>query len=222
MDKLCVIFDLDGTLVDSEGLCNQAFLNLLPQLDDTLDTLIHRYRGKKLALILIDIESRLGHTLPDTFEQDYRQHVADLFSLELKPMPGVLDMLNVINFPKCIASSAPLLKIRQALEVSGIASYFGDHVFSSYEIDSWKPEPGLFLHAANAMGFQPHQCVVVEDSDVGVEAAIAAGMKVLKYSRHDEARSYPTKAHLCFDDMLQLSALLADFANMSPLFFKRY
>ncbi|MDD2725122.1 MAG: HAD hydrolase-like protein, partial [Methylovulum sp.] len=58
MANICIIFDLDGTLVDSEGLCNQAFLDLLPQLNDTVESLIQRYRGKKLASILVDIESR--------------------------------------------------------------------------------------------------------------------------------------------------------------------
>jgi beta-phosphoglucomutase-like phosphatase (HAD superfamily) len=73
-------------------------------------------------------------------------------------------------------------KIQQALEVSGLASYFADRTYSSYEIGSWKPEPTLFLHAAERMGFLPRQCVVVEDSDVGVEAALAAGMRVLFYA----------------------------------------
>jgi len=211
MTGICVIFDLDGTLVDSEGLCNQAFLDLLPQLNDTVESLTQRYRGKKLAPILTDLESRLGQRLPDIFEQHYRQHVAELFSGELKPMPGVLDMLKMIDCPKCIASSGPSLKIRQALEVSGLASYFGDDLFSSYDIGSWKPEPDLFLHAAKVMGFKPYQCVVVEDSEVGVEAAIAAGMKALQYSKHGDARS---KAHLCFDDMLKLPSLLTDLAHM--------
>ncbi|MDD5125112.1 HAD hydrolase-like protein, partial [Methylovulum sp.] len=77
MANICIIFDLDGTLVDSEGLCNQAFLDLLPQLNDTVESLIQRYRGKKLASILVDIESRLCQSLPDTFEQHYRQRVAE-------------------------------------------------------------------------------------------------------------------------------------------------
>jgi len=67
MAGICVIFDLDGTLVDSEGLCNQAFLDLLPQLSDTLESLIQRYRGKKLAPILADLEGRLCQSLPDAF-----------------------------------------------------------------------------------------------------------------------------------------------------------
>ena len=211
MKSFCVIFDLDGTLVDSEELCNQAFLDLLPQLNDTVESLLQRYRGKKLAPILADLESRLYQKLPDVFEQHYRERVAELFSRELKPMPGVIEMLETTNFPKCIASSGPLLKIRQALQVSGIAPYFGNNIFSSYEVGSWKPEPGLFQYAANAMGFMPSQCVVVEDSEVGIEAAAAAGMKAFQYVRNGETSSFRAGDRVLFDDMSQLPQLLAHF-----------
>ncbi|MDD4913061.1 MAG: HAD-IA family hydrolase [Sideroxydans sp.] len=218
MTGICVIFDLDGTLVDSEGLCNQAFLDLLPQLNDTVESLAQRYRGKKLAPILADLESRLYQKLPDAFEQHYRQRVAKLFSRELKPMPGVLEMLETTNFPKCIASSGPLLKIRQALQVSGIAHYFGDSIFSSYEVGSWKPEPGLFQYAANAMGFMPSQCMVVEDSEVGIEAASAAGMKAFRYVRNGEKSPCRIGDEVPFDNMLQLPRLLAQFgSNAQPI-----
>ena len=212
MNNICVIFDLDGTLVDSEGLCNQAFLDLLPQLNDTVESLIQRYHGKKLALILADLESRLSQKLPDTFELQYRQHVAELFSRELKPMPSVVEMLEATTSPKCIASSGPPSKIRQALQVSGLSSYFGSRVFSSYEVGSWKPEPGLFLYAAKEMGFMPSQCVVVEDSEVGIEAAAAAGMKAFHYVRNSETLPCTIGDEVSFDNMLELPKLLAHFA----------
>lgn len=211
MTGICVIFDLDGTLVDSEILCNQAFLDLLPQLSDTVDSLIQRYRGKKLASILADLENRLCQSLPETFEHLYRQRVAELFSCELKPMPGVLEMLEVTNYPKCIASSGPPLKIRQALRVSGLAPYFGDNIFSSYEVGFWKPEPGLFQYAADAMGFMPSQCVVVEDSEVGIQAAAAARMKAFQYVPNGETGS--CQGGILFDDMSRLPQLLAHFAS---------
>jgi len=222
MTGICVIFDLDGTLIDSEGLCNQAFLDLLPQLSDTVESLIQRYRGKKLAPILADLEDRLCQKLPDAFELHYRQYVAELFSRELKPMPGVLEMLETTNFPKCIASSGPLLKIRQALQASGLAPYFGDSIFSSYEVGSWKPEPGLFLYTANAMGFMPSQCVVVEDSEVGIAAAAAAGMKAFHYVRNGETLACPTGDGVPFRDMLKLPQLLAQFtSNAQPIIHPR-
>jgi HAD superfamily hydrolase (TIGR01509 family) len=215
---ICVIFDLDGTLVDSEGLCNQAFLDLLPQMSDTVESLIQRYRGKQLVQILADLEVRLCQNLPDTFEQHYRQRVAELFSRELKPMPGVLKMLEALNFPKCIASSGPPSKIRQALQVSSLAPYFGDSIFSSYEVGSWKPDPGLLQYAANAMGFMPSQCVVVEDSEVGIEAATAAGMKAFQYVRNGETSSCRARNGVPFDDMSQLPKLLTHFAsNAQPI-----
>jgi HAD superfamily hydrolase (TIGR01509 family) len=218
MTGICIIFDLDGTLVDSEGLCNQAFLDLLPQLNDTVESLIQRYRGKKLAPILVDLERRLCQKLPDAFELHYRQHVAELFSRELKPMPGVLEMLETTHFPKCIASSGPPLKIRQALQVTGLAPFFDDNIFSSYEAGSWKPEPGLFQYAANAMGFIPSQCVVVEDSEVGIEAAAAAGMKAFRYVRNGETPSYRIGNEVPFDNMLQLPRLLTQFvSNAQPI-----
>ncbi len=213
MNCICVIFDLDGTLVDSERLCNQAFIDLLPELPDTVELLTQRYRGKKLASILDDIESRLYQTLPDTFEQHYRQRVAELFAHELKPMPGVLEMLEATNYPKCIASSGPPLKIHQALQISGLAPYFGDNTFSWYEVGSWKPEPGLFQYAANSMGFMPSQCVVIEDSDVGIKAAEAAGMKAFQYVPYGE--TVPCQGVTPFDDMSQLPLLLAHFTSHS-------
>lgn len=178
----CIIFDLDGTLVDSEILSNQAFVDLVPEINEPAEQLVNRYRGKKLADILYDLEERIGKKLPDTFETSYRERVAILFAQYLKPMPGVIGMLEVLDRPKCIASSGPPRKIAQALKVSGLARYFGSSIYSSYAIGSWKPEPGLFLHAAQSMGFAPSNCIVVEDSNVGIKAAIAAGMRALHYA----------------------------------------
>lgn len=176
----CLIFDLDGTLVDSETLCNQAFLDLLPGLQDPLAVLTERYRGQQLAAILVDLAARLGAPLPADFELRYRSRVAELFEAQLQPMPGAEHLLQNLPLPFCIASGGPLPKIRQALEVSGLAPHVGEkRVFSSYSVGAWKPDPGLFLHAAAAMGFEPAACVVVEDSAVGVRAAQAAGMRAL-------------------------------------------
>ncbi len=206
MSGICVIFDLDGTLVDSETLCNQAFIDLLPELDVAVETLVARYRGKKLALILADLESRLSRPLTSDFEIRYRARVAELFARSLRPTSGSQEMLSVIPHPFCLASSGPLTKIKQALQVSGLEPFFGSRVFSSYEINSWKPEPGLFLHAAVEMGFTAERCVVVEDSQVGLEAAAAAGMRALHYA--PQGGEQTSRQFQSFSNMALLPALL--------------
>ena len=180
MDE-CLIFDLDGTLVDSEPLCSRAFLDLLPEIELSLAELMKRFRGRKLSGILDDIEVILGRNLPVGFEQDYRAHVEHLFKTELKAFPGVSEALAEIPVPICIASSGPRAKIETALETTELKHFFGSRIFSSYDVGIWKPDPGLFLHAAREMGVLPECCTVIEDSEVGVRAAKSAGMKVLKF-----------------------------------------
>jgi HAD superfamily hydrolase (TIGR01509 family) len=205
----CVIFDLDGTLVDSERLCSQAFLDLLPHLDDTPRGLTRRYRGLKLSHIMFDLENRTGKRLPRTFESAYRKRVSELFSTHLRPVDGVINMLESLSTPKCIASSGPRSKIQEALTVSGLSRFFEDRVFSSYEVGSWKPDPGLLLHAASTMGFPPTQCAVVEDSAVGIKAALAAGMIAFHYT---DAESTLVAGAISFAEMSRLQGLL-EFAE---------
>lgn len=185
----CLIFDLDGTLVDSELLCNQALLTLLPEIGESPETLMHRYRGKKLATILKDIENRLERQLPKQFERLYRAEVVELFDQHLEPTKGATSALSSLRNPKCVASSGPREKIIHSLRITNLAAYFGDHIFSSYEVGSWKPAPDLFLHAASKMGVRPSQCIVIEDSEVGLEAADAAGMKSIFYNPGGDSKA---------------------------------
>ncbi len=212
MSDLCLIFDLDGTLVDSEELCNQAFLELLPELNEPVTALARRYRGRKLSVIIADIEARIGRALPSEFEARYRERVAELFDSELKPIAGVQSMLRMTSGPRCVASSAPRSKIEQALRLTRLSPYFGDRIFSSYEVGSWKPEPQLFLYAAASMGFKSQHCVVVEDSEVGVQAALSAEMRVLMYAPGPDQN--PALACRSFSRMEELPGLLKGLSNV--------
>ena len=178
----CVIFDLDGTLVDSEPLCSQAFLDLLPDLDDTVGGLMHRYTGMQMAPVFADIARRLGRPLPDEFGKTYRDHLTTLYDAHLKPMPGVADMLENMSCSKCVASNGPPQKMAQGLRLTGLSGYFGGNVFSAYDVGHWKPDPRLFLHAASRMSVAAEDCVVVEDSEAGLAAAHAAGMRAIHFN----------------------------------------
>ncbi|GHB27952.1 6-phosphogluconate phosphatase [Pseudovibrio japonicus] len=205
----CLIFDLDGTLVDSEPLCSQAFLDLLPEIELPLVDLMRRFRGRKLSCILDDLEGIIGRRLPVGFEADYRAQVEHLFNTELVAFPEVSEALCEISLPMCIASSGPRAKIESALEKTDLKRFFGPRIFSSYDVGIWKPDPGLFLHAAREMRVSPERCTVIEDSEVGVRAAKSAGMNVLKFCEGAD----PEIGTATFDSYSELpERLLTSFA----------
>lgn len=203
MPKQCVIFDLDGTLVDSEMIGIESLVHLVPELDQPLQTLVVAFRGMRMADILAEVERRIGRKLPEDFADTYRADTSARLVTNLKPIPGVTEMLTQISLPMAVASNAPPAKMQLALSVCGLTHHFGENVFSCYDIGVWKPQPDIFLHVAQAMNYSPDQCVVIEDSEVGVAAALAAGMKVLRYGLPHES---PEVTH--FDQMHQLPEML--------------
>jgi len=196
-----IIFDCDGTLVDSEYLCNLGLEIKLKEygVESSAHEMLSSFRGMKLAVILEALEKRHQIELNEAFVPAYRSLVDELFEKELQPCEGVADMLSVINLPKCVASNGPLEKMRLALRVTELSGYFNDKFFSAYDISSWKPDPGLFLYAAKEMGIQPNECIVVEDSPLGISAAKSAGMLSVFYDPHDihaPIEGVPTIRHM--------------------------
>lgn len=205
----CIIFDLDGTLVDSERLGMRTLLELEPEIGLSVGAMTTAYRGWRLATVLGDIETRLGRPLPPDFEAIYRARLAMTFDAELSAFPGVEAALAGLSAPMCIASSGPLKKIRHSLAITGLGRFFGENTFSAYEIGAWKPDPTLFLHAAAAMGVAPAGCIVVEDSEVGLQAAEAAGMRAVQFCPDPHGDS---EAHR-FGDYSRLAAVLDGVAE---------
>ncbi|ROS05531.1 HAD superfamily hydrolase (TIGR01509 family) [Sinobacterium caligoides] len=179
----CIIFDCDGTLVNSEYLCNLALEIKLKEygVESSANEMMQRFRGGKLANILETLENDHQIKLGEDFVPLYRSLVENLFEQKLKPCEGVSEMLQEIALPKCVASSGPIEKINKALSLTGLTEHFIGNIYSSYIVGSWKPDPGIFLHAARDMGFRPDECAVVEDSPLGITAAQSAGMYPVLY-----------------------------------------
>jgi HAD superfamily hydrolase (TIGR01509 family) len=178
-----VIFDCDGTLVDSEPLLLAALLaevEALPQGRPVHATLAD-IEGRSMALNLELMAQRSGLRLPADFEVTVRRRLSAMFHAALQPIPGALATLQGLRLPRCVASNGPLDKIELALSITGLRERAGRHLFSAYEVGSFKPEPGLFIHAAQVLGVKPHECAVVEDSLAGIHAGLAAGMAVYAY-----------------------------------------
>lgn len=204
----CIIFDCDGTLVDSEKLGNQIVIDLFAEQNVVLDPVEFKrdYRGVFLPDIFSSLAKRHDVQLADNIIDEYRQRLELVLADQLEPIPGVHGVLDRLPLPKCVATSAPQKKMRLCLQVTKLRPYFGDNLFSAYDIQVWKPEPDLFLHAAKAMGFGPEQCAVIEDSPVGVAAGVAAGMTTIHFNHNGEHDPVPNVPVI--EQMEQLPELL--------------
>lgn len=176
-----VIFDCDGTLVDSETLSAEVIAECLAPHGITLtaEQALVAFRGRHLTAVFRDAEAEIGRPLPADFEAFVRARAADAFRARLREIEGATALLEALALPVCVATNGPRHKTELTLAVTGLRRFFGEHVYCAYEIGAWKPDPRLFLHAAAALDAAPARCLVVEDSAPGVEAAIAAGMPVV-------------------------------------------
>ncbi|MDN3681191.1 HAD-IA family hydrolase [Vibrio tapetis subsp. quintayensis] len=188
----CVIFDCEGTLVDSESLCCQALVDVFAQYDCTVslvDALKH-FQGGKPVDVLQEACDRYHLTVSlDELEPLYRERKHDLYEAKLKAMPGVrslLDDLNKADVAVCIAGNSEKDKIEHALELTGLASYFNNSIFSAFETNTWKPDPDLLHYAALNMGLSAQECIYVDDTLKGVHAGVGAGMRTY-YFRPNES-----------------------------------
>ena len=175
-----VIFDNDGTLVDSEALGFEAILaEARPYgVTMTVQQALALIKGQSMTRCIELLGEQAGRALPDGFIVQARAAMAQAFRTRLQPMAGALAMLHSLTVPFAVASNGPREKIELTLALTGLLPLFEGRVFSAFDVGKFKPDPGLFLHAAHALGVPPHRCAIVEDSVAGARAGLAAGMRV--------------------------------------------
>ncbi|MFJ6565555.1 HAD family hydrolase [Streptomyces sp. NPDC091412] len=199
-----VIFDNDGVLVDSEPISNRLLAACLTELGHptSYEDSIRDYMGSAMHRIHDLVLERTGKRLPDDFDDVFHARVFAAFRRELKPVAGaadVLEKLTVDGTPYCVASSGSHERIRVGHRATGLDRWFDDErIFSSQDVGRGKPAPDLFLHAADRMGVAPERCVVVEDSPLGVRAAVAAGMDVYGFTAMTPAAKLADATQLFF------------------------
>jgi HAD superfamily hydrolase (TIGR01509 family) len=205
-----VIFDCDGTLVNSEVPSMDVLHAHACALgiDFTREQAHQQFRGVRMADCIAWIGAQLHHK-PEGFDMDFARSVrsaqAERFSQGLDVIPGAFELLKRLTIPFCVATNGPREKMELTLGLTGLLDFFPGRLFSAYEVGLYKPEPGLFLHAARAMGVAPARCAVVEDSLPGIQAGLAAGMQV--YTLHPPAglsAAILEKVHL-INDLTELN-----------------
>lgn len=182
-----VLFDSDGTLVDTERISNEVMCLCLGRhgIDLGLDEAVREWSGVDIHVMLRTLQERTSVTLPSDFLDGFR--VEQMVELEERtlPIPGAPELLDALELPRAVVSNAPVKKVSMCLRAAGLMDRFDPkRIFSAYDVGVWKPAPDVYLHAAQAIGTDPAACAVVEDSASGVEAGRAAGMRVFAFDAH--------------------------------------
>ncbi|MGL4236142.1 HAD family hydrolase [Tabrizicola sp.] len=178
-----VIFDCDGVLIDSEIISARMLVAELARLGLAIDlSYVERhFLGRSYPVVMDTIRREYGLDLPADFEARYRENLLAVFHKELKVVPHVRDVLEAMGVPFCVATSSSPRRAEISLGLAGLSALVEGRVYTSTMVARGKPEPDLFLFAANAMGARPERTLVIEDSLTGIRAGLAAGMTVWRF-----------------------------------------
>lgn len=177
--KTLLVFDFDGVIADSEILANTVLAELVTELGVpmTLETSLVTFMGKRAEDVMAAIAAATGRPTADTVGAELTRRTLARFASDLREIPGLREYLAAFpTLKRCIASSSSPDRLAACLDILGLADAFGEHVYSASQVPRGKPHPDLFLHAASRLGADPADAVVIEDSEGGVRAAVAAGM----------------------------------------------
>jgi len=204
-----IIFDCDGVLVDSERIASAVFAEHLTAAGYpyTQEKCIEEFTGLSLAACKALIEQKNNASLPVNFFVDLQRETYLRFDEVLQPVAGVvavLDFLQENGWDCCVASSGSHEKMAVTLGKTGLQKYFDGKVFSAADVVRGKPAPDLFLFAASAMNYASYDCIVVEDSEPGIQAALTAGMKVCAFGADHKELSGAER----FGSMSELPSML--------------
>ncbi len=178
-----IIFDLDGLLIDSEIISFQLYCDLLKEYgyEFTLDEYVQNYSGKTAVGNMTRIVET--YHLPITVEEGLqRQNTDDKHYLQtVKLKKGAKELLNYLkdnDYIIILATSSTPDRAMSALKLHHIDQYFDDHVFG-VEVEHGKPDPEVFIKAAKKANTDVKECLVLEDSEAGIEAAHNANIDVI-------------------------------------------
>ena len=213
-----VIFDIDGTIVDNMHLHAEAFgvfaeRHGLPALTKDDRARLDGRRNSEIFPILFNRE--VGRDEWQAYEREKEGLYRELSKGRLLPMKGLhalIDRLRQERIPMALATSAPQLNVEHTLAELGLAEAFSIIVRGD-EVARGKPAPDVFIEAARRLGVDAADCLVFEDAPMGIEAAHAAGMKVVALTTSFQAAHLelldPAPAFVCCD----FDAFLADPAD---------
>ena len=179
-----LIFDCDGVLVDSEILVCTAMSEELTRLGYPIAPadVVRRFAGRPEREIMREVASHWGQPVPPAYFAAMKERVGHAFESDLQAIAGAAEVIGRMHTPKVVASSSAPHKLEQGLRFVGLYALFAPHIISAHAVGAGKPSPDVFIFAAGWMRTPVHECLVIEDSEPGVRAACAAGMRVFGFT----------------------------------------
>lgn len=183
-----LIFDCDGVLVNSEAIVDRIFRKYLSRIG--LHYSQAEFGQQLMGLtreasdrVFIQRSSELGIAPPDAqFYADVRAAMLEAFDHELIAVAGAHRLISRWLGPQAVASSSVATTLHLKLQMTGLADLFDGHIYSADAVAQGKPDPAVFLYAANKLQVPPTRCLAIEDSVNGVISAKNAGMTVLGFT----------------------------------------
>ena len=207
-----VIFDVDGTLLDTERIYMHAWKAAVAQMGYAItDELLRKTRAISAKEAVRIFEAEIGNGFSYAKVRPLRVRIAEEIIEKESPIlkPGALDLLDFLaerHIPMAVASSTNLAGTRAHLDASRILDYF-QVVVGGDMIVNGKPHPDIFLKAAELLGVAPEDCIVVEDSPAGIQAAVSAGMTaVLVPDQAAITQEIMKMSHLVLQSLQELPA----------------
>jgi HAD superfamily hydrolase (TIGR01509 family) len=198
---MLIIFDCDGVLIDSEILSARVDCEILRErgYEITPEELAHRFAGLTTERIFELVGDEIGHTFTDEEIRRAQQETDQMLQEEVLPIPGVQDMLDALDDPRCICSNSRPERLEVSLTKAGLWDRFRPYVFSAQAVGEGrgKPAPDVFLHAASVFETSPDDAIVIEDSVAGTTGGVAAGMRVIGFT--GASHSWPGHAEALMD-----------------------
>jgi len=209
---LCLLSDCDGVIVDSEKIADGIMLEVLQEAfgSEGVETHLKDLFGRRVIDIILLLEARMGIALTAEKRSLMHMDIDARVGREAPAMPEVREVYEALGLPVGIVSNSAPHRLQMCVRRAGLSDLVGTNIFSGDEVPNPKPAPDVYLGAARVMGFDPEQCLVIEDSVTGVTAARAAGMQVLGFLGGSHIRSDHA-------DMLSRAGVHRLFSSMSEL-----
>lgn len=192
---MLTIFDCDGVLIDSEIISATVTSEILNDegIAMTAEEVTSRFAGLASGEMEAILSEETGLPVSGRIKERIQAEF-DRRIVHVKAVPGVAELLDTLDGPRCVGSNADSAYLKRALTSAGLYDRFKPYVFSAGEVGTrkGKPDPNVFLHAAQELGVAPSDTIVIEDSFAGVSAAVRAGMRAIGFT--GGAHSWPGHA----------------------------